>query len=544
LKKTGIGFIVIILLLWAALTLAGGTAFAAKAGASGGKAKTPPAKAKGPAESKKPDASPRPAGEGKKPEASPGLGLVYAADVLSVKGSGFRVKRISSPHWMFGRENMPNYVQDVLETDDSSVACIEFLNGSQMGIDKKSVVEITSTAGGEDITRRGTVEKIVLKSGTLWAKVRGEKRGVFQVKTSKGVLGVKGTEFVVESDPDKDTEKVSVLEGQVEFAPSKGGTQEISPGEEVVYEQDKPARTDRKTVQDLRNALNLRFPGLSPAEQAVLSVFYSHAIGHVSGASHAMSIANETLDMAENPERYVTNRAISEVGSRTGVYVPGGVFGGGGKKKEEKVSKAANLSPNGDTIDSYYPQLSWDKVDGAESYRVIISRKPLAKGTEDPEYYAYAVVKENSYKYSYSARALKPRQLYFWAVVPLNREGKAMAPPSDPARFTMADYLALGIRGLYPNRAIEPPQGGLVFDWTPVEGVKKYRLEVSTREDMTDPLLTRESEVNSLEVENAAGLFFKDRDYFWKVTPVEAKEGTPSIAGALSSFRIGESAGK
>ncbi len=468
--------------------------------------------------------------------------LIYAADVLSIRGSGFRLKRVSSPHWMRGRENMPNYVSDILETDKDSMACIEFLNGSQLGINKGTKVEIISTAGVRDITQRGTVEKVILKSGTIWAKVSGQKQETFNVETSKGVLGVKGTEFVVESDPEQDEEKVTVLEGEVVFEPSQGDSLSITPGQEVTYGRDMEARVVKRTIDDLRNALNGRFPGLNPQEQAIVSIFTSRlGLRGMRHARQALSVASQTMSLVENPEEFVKRRAISEASSRSPVRIPGGVFGSGSRpKKEEPPKKIEGLSPDGETIDTYYPQFSWDKHEKAEAYQFFVTREPLKQGVRNPGYYAFAQVKEHNLKYDYSFRSLKPGFTYYWSVVPVDKEGKPVAPGSDPAVITMASYEELGVKGLHPAGPVPKAPGEMVFDWTPVAGAERYTVDISTKEDMSDPVITRESEINYLVLDNPQEIFSGDGEYFWRVIPHFSDEDSPVMGTSTSMFQLVE----
>jgi len=462
-------------------------------------------------------------------------GLVYAADVISVSGPDFKIKRITSPHWFFGKVNMPSYVKDLLETDKNTIACIEFTNGSQLGINKGTTIEIISSTAAKDITQRGVVEKVVIKTGTIWAKVTGMQGQEFKVETGKGVLGVKGTEFVVETD-EQDNEKITVLDGKVDYTPKEGRTEELTPGDELFLERGLGPVRHRKTVQELRNALNLSFPGLNPKEQAILSIFAHHVIGSIPGSSNALGIANETLDLVEDPERYVIRKAESEIGGRIGLPIPGGIFGGG--EKEPKDYKVKSLSPDGTIIKTYFPEFSWDKVENASSYRVFITRNPLVKGEKDPGYVAFANVSETKFTYPATARALIPGQTYYWSVVPLNKENKPMAAPSDPAVFTMAKYEDMGIRGLNPTGGTEVRAEGLLFDWTPVLGVSEYLLEVSADKNMKNPVLSRTTENSYLQVPEAAMLFIKGKQYYWRAVPSIKEETTPSIDGIVNSFTI------
>ena len=463
--------------------------------------------------------------------------LTYVADVVHVEGEGLRIKRTNSPHWLFGKINMPDYVQDVIETDKNTVACIEFLNGSQVGINKGTKIEIVSSYQVKDITQRSSVEKIILKSGTIWAKVRGQKQPL-QVQAGKGVLGIKGTEFLVESDPSEDTEKVTVLEGEVEYTTNEGQTESVTSGEEITVKEKRIQRR-RVALQKLRDVLNARFPGLSPKQQAIRAVFACRLMARSSWrTSNALGIANQTTYLVENPDSYIKNRANSEVSRRTGVHIPGGIFGRRPKQQKKNTVRPKIISPRNDTIVTYYPKFTWEKVDGAKSYRVLVSRKRLQKGESDPLFYMYAKTDKTELEYPSYGRPLKPDNYYFWTVIPLGDDNKPIGRAAKPARFKMADYATLGVKGFHPCGYIEPASGDLVFEWSPVAGVKTYKIEIASNHDMNEPVVSKTVDTNSFTLENSSLVLSKEKDYYWQVTPVEKEDGTPEMQGAVNHFKI------
>jgi hypothetical protein len=78
----------------------------------------------------------------------------------------------------------------------------------------------------------------------------------------------------------------------------------------------------------------------------------------------------------------------------------------------------------------------------------------------------------------------------------------------------------------------------MVFDWMPVRGILKYKFELMKNDGTI--ALTKEADFNSVVVENANTLLFKDKTYTWKVTPIEKADGTPDINGVVNSFCIKE----
>ncbi|MCE1247976.1 MAG: FecR domain-containing protein [Firmicutes bacterium] len=485
----------------------------------------------------KPQASPSKPAVAEKPAAEAPAKLVYVADIITVQGDGLKVKRVNSPNWMRGKVNMADYIKDVLETDGNTMACIEFLNGSQVALNKNTAVEIiTSSQVSETSPQAEKVSKMIVKNGTAWAKIRGTGNDL-KVQTGKGVLGVKGTEFIIESDPAQNTEKVTVLEGRVEYE-SGGKTETLNPGQEATVSGNNTVQVKNEDIKALRDALNLRFPNLDPAAQMIIGVFSAQLMGSMNAeVSNALSIANDTLSVVDNPESYLKDRISSEIGSRTGISVPN-IFGGGGGQQEEKKPEAPkNLQPANQTLSTYYPKFTWDKVEKAKSYRVVMTRNPLEKDAKDPQFYMYAKTENNELVYPDYARALKPGMDYYWSVIPLGEDGKPIAPSSDPIKITMADYQTLGIKGLYPTGDVKPSSGEMVFDWTPVSGVTKYKVEVSNKQSMESPIVSKEVDSNFLVLDNASQYFSSGKDYFWKVTPVAGENGVPSINSVVNHFK-------
>jgi len=170
-----------------------------------------------------------------------------------------------------------------------------------------------------------------------------------------------------------------------------------------------------------------------------------------------------------------------------------------------------------------------------------VTRNPLEKDQKDPLYYMYGRTEKTELVYPFYARGLKPGWTYFWTVIPLDKDNKPIARPARPARFIMADFQTLGVRGFYPNGEIALPADKMVFDWTPVGGVTKYKIEVSSSKNMEKPLISKETDTNYYVLENSSMYFFKGKEYFWKVTPLEKEEGTPELKGVVNQFKIAES---
>ena len=448
--------------------------------------------------------------------------LTYVGDVIYVEGEGFRIKRVNSPHWLLGKTNMPDYVRDLMETDEKTTACIELLNGSQVGINKKTKIEIMSSCQIKDVTNRSTVEKIVLKTGTIWAKIRGQKEPL-EVQAGQGVMGIKGTEFVVEADSEND--KITVLEGEIEYYPDEGQKQTVKTGEEITV--GRKGRIIKRLVElkKLRDAISRKYPDLNPRKQMILAVFAGRLMGrHSPGRKWGLKNAETINRMIENPEQFKKTERFRKFRDRQ-------------KNKHQPVPK--NLKPRNDIVITYYPKFTWDEVKGAKSYWVLVTRNILEKGNKDPLFYMFAQTDKTELEYPSYGRPLKPNNIYFWTVIPVGEDNKPAGRAAFPAKFTMADYAELGIKGLYPCGYIGSTGETLVFDWSPVKGARKYKIELSDNMEMKDPILSEETENNCYNLSNASSRIAKEGDYYWRVTTTEREDGSPVMQGSVNHFTVG-----
>ncbi|MBI2264767.1 MAG: FecR domain-containing protein, partial [Armatimonadetes bacterium] len=190
--------------------------------------------------------------------------LKHCADVVYIRGD-LREKRASEDRWLVAHEGTPDYLYDHLKTGSGSdsVATIEFVNGSQVGINKGTELLIESESSAKDVTERSFARKITLKAGTLWAKVRkAEAEENLQFHTRGGVIGVKGTELII--DATGETTTVDVLEGSVDY--TRGGkTTTIQEGTTLEAKTSGELKTTKMDKAELRKQKEKQFEELSRA---------------------------------------------------------------------------------------------------------------------------------------------------------------------------------------------------------------------------------------------------------------------------------------
>lgn len=177
------------------------------------------------------------------------------ARVESISGDGNLFYK-QQDDWFRAYVEMDNYKGQHLKTDANSMATLTFNLGGQANINKGTEIEIS---GDRDIEVVGNT--IVVKSGTLWAKVNKQKEEL-KIKTSGGVMGIRGTEFVVQVLDNGET-KFSLLEGVVDVYPVVGEPHTAQPGQAILFGRQRRLeyrlRGTERLLQDLEGELGRNF---------------------------------------------------------------------------------------------------------------------------------------------------------------------------------------------------------------------------------------------------------------------------------------------
>lgn len=151
-----------------------------------------------------------------------------------------------------GKGNVPLYEGDVLKTDGSSQALIEFQEGIQVALNEGTSFKLLSRwEKDKPITRI-----LRLSQGEVWAKTAGGPKR-FEVETPVATAAVKETEFNLKVQDDGQS-ILTVIEGVVQFGTPFGTcpikTDTISYGVRG-KKCTKPAASDAKAARSWTEAL-------------------------------------------------------------------------------------------------------------------------------------------------------------------------------------------------------------------------------------------------------------------------------------------------
>jgi hypothetical protein len=145
---------------------------------------------------------------------------------------------------------------------------------------------------------------------------------------------------------------------------------------------------------------------------------------------------------------------------------------------DDALGSADYLAPVFGSMQPSAPYFRWKPISGFESYFVLVSKDPEFTNLVD-----YAFTKVNAYapRTGVSARTYPDEtNIYYWAVLPAtepNGAGVSTAPQfSHPSNFTKQSV---------PPTLLSPANGVVFggparFSWTPTEGARRYRIQVSS----------------------------------------------------------------
>ncbi len=228
--------------------------------------------------------------------------------------SGEVAFRNANGPWYAAYPELRHRLLDHVRTGAGSVATLEFDVGGRIGLNDDSEIQIVGERGVEEVGKTG-FRRLILRAGGVWARVT-RQTDELQVQTSGGVMGVKGTEFVVETAEDGPT-TLSVFEGTVEVRPVQGDPLLAGAGTRVTFD---PATVPVvKTYEDpeqLRREVMDGWGTFNAAAGPLMSATGTGAVSYYGGMA---------LDVVMDPGKAARDFAASQVSARVPL---GGLFGG------------------------------------------------------------------------------------------------------------------------------------------------------------------------------------------------------------------------
>ncbi len=130
--------------------------------------------------------------------------------------------------WCIASENLAVAAGDEVWVTNSSKASLMFFEGSKQDINENSMFKIKSI---EASPPSGGVKRMVFESvkGIYHYMISTDRIEQFEIRMDSAVIGIKGTEFIVEAD--NSNVEVKVLEGVVNFSNSGSSVVNLNKGQ-------------------------------------------------------------------------------------------------------------------------------------------------------------------------------------------------------------------------------------------------------------------------------------------------------------------------
>jgi hypothetical protein len=173
-------------------------------------------------------------------------------------------------------------------------------------------------------------------------------------------------------------------------------------------------------------------------------------------------------------------RIYGDYTSLDNAFTYAGPFGGGGAPAP---TGGDYLSPVGGVLTTQTPFFTWRPIAGAASYYVIVSRDPSFTTLVD---YAFTQIPAYAPRHTIADETTA----YYWAVLPApNANGSGAFPNVLQASATNFQKRSGPPVLVSPTKGAELAATQPQFQWTPVQGARNYRLQVSTDPNFGSKLL-------------------------------------------------------
>jgi len=332
-----------------------------------------------------------------------------------VQLSGEVTYRPANGAWYAAWPELRNRLLDHVRTGAKSVATLEFDVGGRVGVNQDSEIQIVGERQYEAVGQEG-FRRILLKAGGIWARVT-RQRSELQVQTSGGVMGIKGTEFVVETAPDGPT-TLSVLEGSVEVRPAVGEPVLADAGTKVTFDPATvPVVKTYEDPQDLRKEVMQGWGTFNQVAGPLMAATGTGAVSYYGGMA---------LDVVTDPAQAARDFAASQVSSRVPMGgLLGGAISGAGRSRPKSPDFPLGLTPDQAGLGDSPPTFSWAPVEKAAGYVLLLSRD---EGMATLDWTAR--IEQAEARYPVNGPPLQPGR-YFWRLIALDSKGKPLGRASQ-----------------------------------------------------------------------------------------------------------------
>ena len=329
------------------------------------------------------------------------------ASVSSVSGNLY-INNQGASEWSLAQVNTPCYLYDTLKTDSNSYANLEFLTGSIVALNENTTVQITGTQEVTDQTEQSFIQTVIVTTGEIWAKITKQQEEI-EFQTNGGVVAIKGTEFVIEENPETEETVVSLLEGEIAFTDNNNSKTFYNAGDEITIAWQGVPVVKHYTPLKLKEKMKNKYEKFKK--------FLPEYIENHPELENKIEQYMRNRETIKNPEE-----KAEKILAQLNKHIPDHVK----EELKEKLDFPYKLSPSRETIETLNPTFSWIDMDKAEGYWLFLS---------DDENMDNLIwnkkVESNSFTYPADAIPLISGNKYYWRIIMLDSSGEPSGKASQ-----------------------------------------------------------------------------------------------------------------
>ncbi len=325
------------------------------------------------------------------------------------------VSHENSSEWDSGYENMPCYLYDTLKTEANSYADIQFATGGLVAVNENTTIQITGTGEVADQTERSLVDTIIITTGEIWAKITQQQEEI-QFQTNGGTVAIKGTEFVIEENPETEETVVSLFEGQISFQDNNNQETVYNAGDEITIPWKGVPVVKHYSPRELKDKLKNKY--------VKFKEFFQNYLENHPELDAKVKLYMAKLETIKNPDEKA-EKILKQLESRLSEEVK--------KELKAKLNFPYKLSPSRITVDDLNPTFSWNKIEQAEGYWIFLSEDEAMDNIIWNK-----KIEEHSVIYPDGAKPLVPGNKYYWRVIILDENEEPWGKASQ-TYFTVSE---------------------------------------------------------------------------------------------------------
>ena len=190
------------------------------------------------------------------------------------------------------------------------------------------------------------------------------------------------------------------------------------------------------------------------------------------------------------------------------------------------------ISPVNTDVYTLTPVFSWAALQGAAKYGVMVYSDAELNNL------IWSTMQVTGTSVTYPSQGVTPLQFgntYWWQTVAMEANGNPLGDPSPPVTFTVSTAMIPEL--IYPV-GVEVEILTPTFSWSPIDGVSRFKISVSTNQTFTQVIWSNDNVVGTSITYPSSGVtpLEYSQDYWWRVTSMTPEGQILSDPSVIAQF--------